>query len=819
MKRFSDLPSGLRIFIGAHFFVLPWLAWAVLSHRPSPDQWWMDPLLILVSLVFSIWRVELPVFQGQMTVAFAAVCLTLLLRGEGVAIVAAALGGCSVVLCTYDRQQRRLTLRQPIWYRFLFNFASCGFSCGFAAEMRDFLAYAVAPHFHLSHQSADLLGLCGFTLAYFLINTLSVSLAVSLHERLKWLDVWNKNFVWTWPGYFASASLALGIQMLFEHMGLLSLVFFTPVWIVYYSYQLYMERVKQDTAHITELNDLNQAIIMSLAMAIDAKDRYTCSHINRVQQYAVALAAAAKLDDPDRQAVITGALVHDIGKLGIPDHILGKQGKLTTEEFKRIQSHVTIGAEILAPIPFPFPVVDVVLSHHERWDGLGYPRALKGEEIPIGGRIISIVDVYDALTSNRPYRRALSQEEAISTLRDGAGKQFDPRLVELFVQVLPQVDARIKADEAVKSAAQLEDRASGEGSTALVQISQAAAEMAAVADVAHSLAEQDTIDEIAAVVTERCLSLLPIDTAIIYYNAADGESLAAIGIAGKYADKLRGMFIQAGEGVSGWVAKTQQPRVNAPAALDVARRFSPEENLELNAASAVPIAHGAVPLGVLAVYTQAYAVLSDHHLNVLNIVAEHTAAAIQNTVRIHQQRELAYTDPLTNIINCRGLVREMDRFLEAASNRENGTGRTFSVIMIDLDRFKEVNDTYGHLRGDDLLRTVAQTLKHVTRASDVVCRYAGDEFVLLLPGITPALAARKAEEIRRAVDALPAVGPSVKVSASVGVARFPDDGMDSRALISAADQRMYEDKLKRRRSRDAQEEDFRLRSTVGGRSR
>src|SRR5205807_8048205 len=153
---------------------------------------------------------------------------------------------------------------------------------------------------------------------------------------------------------------------------------------------------------------------------------------NRVRHYATAHAKAAGVSGPELEAVATGALVHDIGKLGIPDHILSKPGKLAPEEFRRIQSHVAIGTEILSPIPFPFPVVDVVRTHHERWDGLGYPHGLKGEEIPIGGRIISIVDVFDALTSDRPYRRALSGEPAPRVPQEGAGKPVDPKLVQWF---------------------------------------------------------------------------------------------------------------------------------------------------------------------------------------------------------------------------------------------------------------------------------------------------------------------------------------------------------------------------------------------------
>jgi diguanylate cyclase (GGDEF)-like protein/putative nucleotidyltransferase with HDIG domain len=561
---------------------------------------------------------------------------------------------------------------------------------------------------------------------------------------------------------------------------------------------LYSDKVKQDTSHIEELNTLNQAIIASLATAIDAKDSYICSHVNRVHQYAIALAGAAGLTGHDLEAVATGALVHDIGKLGIPDHILGKPGKLAPDEFRRIQSHVSIGTEILSPIPFPYPVVDVVRTHHERWDGLGYPRGLRGEEIPIGGRIIAIVDVFDALTSHRPYRRALSHEEAVRILREEAGKQFDPDLTELFVRVLPRVRDEIAQLESGEGRGDEEAAGVKESSGALTQISQAAAEMAAVCDVAHSLAEQETLERICSVVVNRALALLPADTAVLYLSRDETEELTAESAEGRTAHKLTGMTIRVGEGVAGWVARHQQPRVNVSAALDIARRFAPDEPMELNSATAVPLLHGPENMGVLAVYAIGDSVLSEHHLNVLNILAEHAAAAIQNHRRFERQRELAYTDPLTGVANSRNLVRHLERLTFPAQLSNRTPVAPFSVIMLDLDRFKEVNDALGHLQGDELLRRVAATLTEIARPGDLVCRYAGDEFVLLLPDAELGQAERVATRVRETIDSMPAIAGQVKIGASVGVASFPRDGLDGRTLLHVADQRMYENKFQRR---------------------
>jgi diguanylate cyclase (GGDEF)-like protein/putative nucleotidyltransferase with HDIG domain len=859
--RFHELPNRLRVYIAAHALLLAPLVFVL--HQPRPDR--THPLdlclLLLATVIFSTWKVELTVFQGRMTLAFAVICLAQLLQGLPVAILCAGAGALAGTLLRPTERRGRVQVLRPPLYRLGFNVGNCVLACLLAS-----VAYEAVKGHGPDTGLAPILSLIVFTAIYFAVNTLGVSIAIALQQKLPWTTVWEQNFLWTAPGYFASASAAMGIDAAYGQFHVGSLLFLPPLYLIYSSYRLYMDRLhlysdkmERDMAHIQELNQLNQAVIASLAAAIDAKDSVTCSHINRVRHYATALAQSAGVSGPELEAVATGALVHDIGKLGIPDHILSKPGKLAPEEFVRIQSHVAIGTEILSPIPFPFPVVDVVRTHHERWDGLGYPYGLKGEEIPIGGRIISIVDVFDALTSDRPYRRALSMESALNVLQEGAGKQFDPKLVLLFESVLPDARAEIDRMEAEQQERMAAESTPKEGASALAQINQAAAEMAAVAEVAHALADQETLVQISRVVVDRAMALLPADTAVLYLRGSNEEELVAAVVEGKYRDKLEGMTIQMGEGAAGWVARSGQPRVNVSAALDVARRFTPEETLELSAATVVPLTgcrvtaveaavavgapaagdgagsgpsaaaasdsqHPAADsldtLGALAVYTTGYSVMTGHHLNVLNILAEHAAAAIQNSQRFERQREMAYTDPLTGLANSRSLVRHLERLTysepgvqairrsgDQGQQSDDPNARTpeclnacFGILMMDLDHFKEVNDTLGHLEGDELLRRVAERLTSVARPGDVVCRYAGDEFVMLLAGADFPEAGRVAERARAAIDGLPMVSGQVKISASVGVASYPADGPDGRTLLNVADKRMYEDKFQRRRA-------------------
>jgi len=188
--------------------------------------------------------------------------------------------------------------------------------------------------------------------------------------------------------------------------------------------------------HLNDLLDKADNVIAALANAIEAKDKYTEGHNERVSGYSVALAQAAGMPEDEQKALRMAGILHDIGKIGVPDKVLNKPGRLNRDEFKRIFLHPEEGEKILSPLRCLYGVREVVLYHHERYDGTGYPRGLKGEKIPIFARIVAIADSYDAMTSTRPYRHALSREKAIEELENKAGQMWDPVLVKIFVEWL-----------------------------------------------------------------------------------------------------------------------------------------------------------------------------------------------------------------------------------------------------------------------------------------------------------------------------------------------------------------------------------------------
>src|SRR5664280_494681 len=269
--------------------------------------------------------------------------------------------------------------------------------------------------------------------AYFLSNTVSLAAIICLSEGKQFTALWRDSFFWTAPHYVAAGALAGMFHYLNRYAGWeIEALVFPILYLVYLSYRLYLGRLEQEKRHVAEVADLHLRTIQTLALAIDARDGATYGHLRRVQVYALELARELGLPDEERRALDAAALLHDIGKLAVPEHIISKPGRLTPEEFEKMKVHPVVGAEILESVRFPYPVVPIVRAHHEKWDGTGYPYGLKGEEIPIGARIVAAVDCLDALASDRQYRRALPLDEAMRKVMRESGTSYDPRIVKVL---------------------------------------------------------------------------------------------------------------------------------------------------------------------------------------------------------------------------------------------------------------------------------------------------------------------------------------------------------------------------------------------------
>jgi len=366
-------------------------------------------------------------------------------------------------------------------------------------------------------------------------------------------------------------------------------------------------------------------------MAIDAKDDCTHSHVRRVQAYAVGLARALGVtDEPALKAIEAAALLHDTGKLAVPEHILNKPGKLTDSEFEKMKQHVDVGADILSLVEFPYPVVPIVRAHHENWDGSGYPRGIRGEDIPLGARILSVVDCFDALTSDRPYRRAMTDQAAIDILLERRGRMYDPHVVDTFVRVYRDISVAAADDTEHREVLQKIAQGRQPESTLAADFTREtgpSSRVLAFVSLARVAAGDASIADVLALQSHLLGDLMPGVTGAWYLPNASRDQLTVVDAFGAAASLLRGGSVAIGERLTGWVAAQRQAIVNSDAALDLAGR-SDNALAALQYCVSVPLVHGDVLVGVLTLYSSQS--FPDDTGRQVQMVAPHLAASIDS---------------------------------------------------------------------------------------------------------------------------------------------------------------------------------------------
>src|SRR6187402_2821860 len=556
--------------------------------------------------------------------------------------------------------------------------------------------------------------------------------------------------------------------------------------------------------------DLHLATIEALALAIDAKDQTAQSHIRRVQVYATSIARGLGMSDTEIQGVKTAALLHDIGKLAVPEHILSKPGPLTPEESQKIRAHPKVGADIVSSVPFPYPVAPLILSHHERWDGKGYPAGLKGEEIPLGARILSVVDYFDALMAERPYHKAMTSDAAIGLLQQEAGKGLDPQVVKLFNELLPSLQAEaVQLDQNVRRPAAEEQTAQGQPATGLApesskknvfeDIALAHREIYALYEIAQAMGTSLGVSDTMALISAKLTNLVPFACAALFLYDEETETLRCRFATGTDADIIHQVAVHNGEGLTGWVARNRRPLVNARPSADLEAAGLTHLSTTLQSALVCPLLFNERFIGTLSVYHTDAAFYRDDHRRLLDRVSEQAAAVINNSMLFEQTQEDSLTDPLTGLPNTRFLFMHLTRELSRAERLKG----ELSLMVMDLDHFKEINDSHGHHVGDRALCEVARVLRAAIRPYDICVRYAGDEFIVVLSGCSADEAEQKRQELQQGVDALyfeARPGKRLPLGISVGTAVFPHDGESYETLLATADNRMYQDKASRKRT-------------------
>lgn len=754
-----------------------------------------------VAILASRLRVTLPGITGTLSVNFLFILVAI---AELSYAEAMTLGAIAMLAQTFHPNR-------PSAIQLTFNVCAGSLSTAIA-----YLVYhsALANHFISSRP----LILCIASSAYFFSNAGCIGTVISLTERRPLGRILVDCYLWSFPYYLAGAGIAAVIAWFNQEFNWeTSLLFVPAMYIIYRSYRLYLGKLEDEKRHVEEIANLHLRTIEALALAIEAKDQTTHEHLQRVRVYAIEVAKELGMKGTDLEALHAAALLHDIGKLAVPEHIIAKPGRLTPEEFEKMKTHTIVGAEILERVRFPYPVAPIVRAHHEKWDGSGYPFGLKGAEIPLGARILSAVDFLDALASDRQYRRAMPIDEVMKRLTTESGKSFDPKVVEVLQRRYRSLENLAIAQSAQNgSLGILSERrvtrgtapaagfesvealhAPGHEAKFLSSIAAARQEAQSLFELSQDLGASLSVGETVSVFSVKLKPMVPYD-AIAIYLLRD-EVLIPEYVNGDNYRLFSSLQIPLGDGLSGWVAQNRKAIINGNPSVEPGYLNDPERYSTLRSALAVPLEGVNGVIGVLALYRAERDAFTSDNLRLLLAVSGKMALAIENALKYQQAENSAITDYLTGLPNARSLFLQLER--ELARCKRDKTPLT--VMVCDMNGFKKVNDRFGHLEGNRVLRLFAQALKDSCREYDYVARMGGDEFVILAPGLQADAAAKKVEQVRPLARqaGFDVCGEEI-LSLSIGVAIAPEDGSDPEQLLAQADRRMYVEKQKQPAQKD-----------------
>lgn len=537
------------------------------------------------------------------------------------------------------------------------------------------------------------------SLLYYIGSSVFVSMIIGLSAKKSIFRTWHDNFLYTGPSFFIAGLIAWVVANFAGSMRATVLLIVAPIlYLCYYSYYVYLRSLENEKKHSSEMSDLFNSTLSTLALAIDAKDKNTHGHIQRVQKYSRAIAEAMKLERRQIDAIAAAALLHDIGKLAIPEYILSKRGPLTPEEMRKMRMHPQLGAEIISNIKFPYPVADSILAHHERFDGKGYPNGLKGDAIPLGARVLAVADVFDAYTSDR-LEVDESIDDAMHALHEGSGTFFDPEVIHVWESVYRKVIT-----------------GSSSASAAYTDIQRATSELKVLESLSQAIEGMTTVGEIVMAISAHLTKTIPGSTVSI--GRGEGE-----GVAVTFGDRtIATIFVQ---------------RLELP--------------------------------------------LTEDELRLVTVVSDKVGPALNNAMVLETARRDATIDKLTGLANRR------------AFEMMSGTlGREYSIVLIDLNAFKAVNDNFGHTAGDEALIRIGAHLRASFHDAQLTCRLGGDEFLVVTSRDFKTVR-KQIRTFRRMVIWDPTHEPYRKMlfGVSCGVAAVPHDARNLEEAMKCADERMY----------------------------
>ena len=743
---------------------------------------WNWTVLALLTLLSGSATVSLPSMPATVSVSETFVFTSVILFGSSAGTVTVALDAAIISFWSYRKGQ-------PV-YKILFNVCALPLTIWLASHLFFALTQLNAggrpeaglPLFRNSSPVTigELLGpLFVFTVVYFGLNSWIITFAIALERQLSPLPVWRDNFARLSLNYFGGASVAALFVTYTKDLDYTYLLIIVPLLVVlYFTFSTSMGRVEDSNRHLTELNALYMSTIETLAMAIDAKDQITHGHIRRVQRFAVGLAAKLGVKDPSLiRAIEAAALLHDMGKLAVPEYILNKPGPLTPAEFEKMKLHASVGADILSSINFPYPVVPIVRHHHENWNGGGYPDGLKGTEIPIGARILSVVDCFDALTSDRPYRPRLSDSEAIRILLERRGSMYDPLIVDTFVRdhvelssdlIQETVESKDGLSAITRATATL--KGAHASRTGLDDINASTGEMLVLYDIASELSGQISFSQAGDVIAKHLRRLVPASTCVFYVYASDSDELFVEHASGEGSAHFKGIRIARGQRLTGWVAANKQTIVNSDPVLDLgeaARSMRPR----LQSCLSTPLLAGDQLIGVLTAYSTNRDAFSDEHRRLIEVIARQVAHPIKQCI----DNELSSSP--SNRETQRNLPASTIDRLVAAEIQSGASDAALSLIAVEV---------VGVQTSERFLTAAVTAIKQTLRGADVLFKYGTDQFIVLLPQTELPMAELIAARITDKLGALRAEHAIDPSALKLGIATAPTDGSTLDHLIIAA---------------------------------
>jgi diguanylate cyclase (GGDEF)-like protein/putative nucleotidyltransferase with HDIG domain len=643
-----------------------------------------------------------------------------------------------------------------------------------------------------SNQWQDvLLPAVAVVVTYFLSNSILTSIAIAWSTGESIFRFWVKSCLPLANDYSISALSAISIVAL-NFMGRWVPLAVAPLIGLAWGWnQVNKNRVAEAEKHLKEQEQLYLRTVESLALAVDAKDQTTYGHIRRVRIYATRMAKLCNIKDPNElKAIETGALLHDIGKLAIDDYILNKPGRLSKEEFEKIKVHSAAGDEILQHVHFPFPAAKLVRHHHERWDGNGYPDGLKGEEIPLGARILAVADAFDAIRFSRPYKLAIQTEEARELLLAQSGIFYDPEVLKLFIDHIEEIEqAAVKETEnspepsfrkyfeTVNRALSAADVSASVPSNTMDM----PAELILLAEFCSTIAGHLELKDLLPIFASRMKRILPFDMCAFYL--LDGnDSLRAVHAGGIFAENIQDHIISVGKGISGWVYAHKRPMINTGPALDfhdVEGDFSIFKDTLV-----VPITHDNESLGTISLYAKALSSYTRNELEILQALASFLAPIIYDSKKQETPASEKILDPTTRMHRMSYLTAICPQLISLAEINRSPA----SLIFFEISNLSQITRLYGSGIGDAAIKKIADDIKLELRETDIVVRFGHQGFVAFLPGVRDQQALHCAQRLRQQIKGHASTigGQNYSIDCQIGMASYPRDGINIFALLNSA---------------------------------